>query len=80
MDGKQSLANQLNGKVLIILQILQRKKLYSLKIIYFKKGHEGSAVKNIVGTLNGFWNWLMENDLTKVSVWNGLKKRLPDAD
>jgi hypothetical protein len=22
----------------------------------------------------------MENDLTKVNVWNGLKKRLPDAD
>ena len=44
------------------------------------KGHEGSAAKNIIGTLNGFWNWLIENDLTEINIWNGLKKRLPDAD
>jgi site-specific recombinase XerD len=59
---------------------LTKKEAIEFKDYLLSKGHEGSAVKNIIGTLNGFWNWLIENDLTKVNVWNGLKKRLPDAD
>ena len=59
---------------------LSKTEAIQFKDHLLSKGHEGSAVKNIIGTLNGFWNWLMENDLTKVNVWNGLKKRLPDAD
>ena len=59
---------------------LTKKEAIKFKDHLLSKGHEGSAVKNIIGTLNGFWNWLIENDLTKVNVWNGLKKRLPDAD
>ena len=59
---------------------LSKTEAIQFKDHLLSKGHEGSAVKNIIGTLNGFWNWLMENDLTKVNVWNGLKKRLPDSD
>ena len=59
---------------------LTKKEAIQFKDHLLSKGHEGSAVKNIIGTLNGFWNWLMENDLAKENVWNGLKKRLPDAD
>ncbi len=62
------------------LSYLSKTEAIQFKDNLLSKGHEGSAEKNIIGTLNGFWNWLMENDPTKVNILNGLKKRLPDAD
>ena len=57
---------------------LTKSEAVKFKDFLLASGYEPSSVKNIIGTLNAFWNWLDENDITKTNIWAGLKKRLPD--
>ncbi len=59
---------------------LTKPEALKFKNYLLTKGHEPSSVKNIIGTLNAFWNWLDENDITDTNIWAGLKKRLPDPE
>ena len=59
---------------------LTKSEALRFKDYLLTRGHEPSSVKNIIGTLNAFWNWLDENDITNTNIWTGLKKRLPDPE
>ena len=53
---------------------LTKSEALQFKDYLLTRGHEPSSVKNIIGTLNAFWNWLDENDITHTNIWTGLKK------
>ena len=59
---------------------LTKSEALQFKDYLLTRGHEPSSVKNIIGTLNAFWNWLDDNDITNTNIWTGLKKRLPDPE
>ena len=59
---------------------LTKSEAVKFKDFLLASGYEPSSVKNIIGTLNAFWNWLDENDITNTNIWAGLKKRLPDPE
>ena len=52
---------------------LTKSEALQFKDYLLTRGHEPSSVKNIIGTLNAFWNWLDENDITHTNIWTGLK-------
>ena len=59
---------------------LTKAQALKFKDYLIQQGYELSSVKNIIGTLNAFWNWGIENEIVQNNIWNGLKKRLPDAE
>ena len=59
---------------------LTKTQAIKFKDYLIQKGYEPSSVKNIIGTLNAFWNWGIENEIVKMNIWTGLKKRLPDPE
>jgi len=59
---------------------LTKAQARKFKDYLIQQGHELSSVKNIIGTLNAFWNWGIENEIVEINIWSGLKKRLPDAE
>ena len=59
---------------------LTKTQALKFKDYLIQQGYELSSVKNIIGTLNAFWNWGIENQIIQNNIWNGLKKRLPDAE
>ena len=59
---------------------LTKSQAIKFKDYLIQKGYEPSSVKNIIGTLNAFWNWGIENEIIEMNIWTGLKKRLPDPE
>ena len=59
---------------------LNKTQALKFKDYLIQQGYELSSVKNIIGTLNAFWNWGIENEIVQYNIWSGLKKRLPDAE
>ena len=59
---------------------LTKSQALKFKDHLIQKGYELSSIKNIIGTLNAFWNWGIENQIFETNIWTGLKKRLPDPE
>ena len=50
---------------------LTKPQAIKFKDYLIQKGYELSSVKNIIGTLNVFWNWGMENQIIEMNIWMG---------
>ena len=52
---------------------LTKAQARKFKDYLIQEGHALSSVKNIIGTLNAFWNWGIENEIVEINIWSGLK-------
>ena len=77
---KTNLKGLANWKGSDYLQDLTKKEALEYRDFLLNQGYETAGIKNRIGSLSGFWNWGIENEIIKTNIWLGLKKRLGDSE